>query len=651
MPGVLERVREPADLKKLSSADLEELVREIRELIIRVVMKNGGHLAASLGAVELTVALHLAFDSPKDKIIWDVGHQSYAHKILTGRADRFQTLRRFGGLSGYPSPSESSHDHFCAGHASTSISLAVGLATARDALGESYHVVAVIGDGGLTGGMAFEALNNLGHSRRRAIVVINDNTMSIAPSVGALSLQFSRLRAHPAYGRVKTDLDEIIRRIPVFGDDVARQVEKLKRGVKQLVVPGMFFEELGFTYLGPVPGHDIRAMERYFNAAKRMPGPVAVHVLTQKGKGYAPAEKEPERFHGVSRKREGNEYEIYPAGGTPKRQTYSEVFGSTMVRIAAKDKRIVALTAAMGSGTGLSEFQRLYPERFIDVGIAEQHAICAAVGMWKGGLTPVVAIYSTFLQRGYDQVMHDICLNGAGVVLAIDRAGIVGEDGATHHGVFDLAYLRHLPGIVIMAPRDGTDLERMLEFAISLKKPAAVRYPRSAVPEEISPRSGRAPLEEMCAELVYTSSMPGPSVGIVALGSMVEPCVLAAMELEGDGISCDVLDLRFAKPLDVESAIRLATKGGARRPLVVVEEHALACGVGSALLEGLAERGVWLEVHRIGLPDEFIPHGSREELLSEYGLDVRGIEAKIRAILGNEVRATAGTRQLREAKR
>ena len=473
MSNLLKQIHSLRDIRSMSLASLGELAREIRHELIKTVANNGGHLAPNLGVVELTLALHRVFNSPVDKIIWDVGHQCYVHKLLTGRKDEFGTLRQFGGICGFPRPSESIHDAFGTGHSSTSISAALGMAIARDLKGENHSVVAVIGDGAMTGGMAFEALNHAGHLKKNLIVVLNDNEMSIAQNVGAMSGYLTRLRTDPMYSRGKEEIEQLLRRIPI-GSTLLKFGERLKDSLKHLVVPGMLFEELGFTYLGPVDGHDLKAVTTILNQARNQKGPVLVHVLTKKGKGYRPAEENPDRFHGVG--------PFNPATGevikNSSAPSYSEVFGRTLTRLAQQDQSILAITAAMTSGTGLNSFARLFPGRFFDVGIAEQHAVTLAAGLAKEGYHPVVTIYSTFLQRAYDQILHDVCLQNLPVTFAIDRAGLVGEDGATHHGLFDYAYLRHIPNMVIMAPRDENELQHMLATAVQHPGPAAVRYPR-----------------------------------------------------------------------------------------------------------------------------------------------------------------------------
>lgn len=604
----LDTVESPADLKKLSWPQLEQLAAEIREELVETVSRTGGHLAPNLGVVELTLALHLVFDSPRDRIVWDVGHQSYVHKLVTGRGREFKKLRCFGGLSGFPSPAESEHDHFTVGHASTSISTALGLALARDLEGGRHAVVAVIGDGAMTGGLAFEAMNHAGHQRSNLIVVLNDNQMSIARNVGALAGYLGRLRTDPRYTHGKDELEVLLKRIPAVGPAVLRWAERLKDSLKYLLVPGMFFEELGFLYLGPVDGHSLPAVVEVLRRARSLSGPVLVHVCTRKGRGYPPAEKDPDRFHGPGPfNRETGELKV--KADAP---AYTEVFGRTLVELAADDPRVVAITAAMPSGTGLSEFARAYPDRFFDVGIAEAHAVTLAAGLARGGRKPVVAVYSTFLQRAFDNVMHDVCLNRLPVVLCVDRAGIVGEDGPTHHGLFDLSFLRALPGLTIMAPADEDELRHMLKTALLLPGPAVVRYPRGAACG--ADLTGRPRVLEVGTARLL---LQGRDLTLAALGTMVGPALQAARLLAEDGIAADVIDARFAKPLDEKLIVARAKATGR---LITMEEHVLAGGFGSALLEVLAGRRLTVPVLRLGIPDRFVEFGNQALLRERCGL-------------------------------
>ncbi|MDK2887582.1 MAG: 1-deoxy-D-xylulose-5-phosphate synthase [Thermoanaerobacter sp.] len=624
MKKLLAKINSPADLRALDINDLQQLAFEIRQEIIETVARNGGHLAPNLGVVELTLALHRVFQTPRDKIIWDVGHQSYVHKLVTGRRPVFHTLRQFGGISGFPRPQESEHDAFGTGHSSTSISAALGLALARDLKGDNYSVVAVIGDGAMTGGMAFEALNHAGHHKTGLIVVLNDNEMSIAPNVGGLARYLSRLRTDPMYSRGKEELEQLLKRIPAIGPRVIKVVDRIKDSLKYLVVPGMFFEELGFIYLGPIDGHDIQTMISVFQQAKATRGPVLVHVLTRKGRGYRPAEENAGKFHGIGPFEIKTGRVIKKPGQPP---SYTEVFGRSLVELARQDERIVAITAAMPSGTGLDQFAAAFPERFFDVGIAEQHAVTLGAGLAAGGLKPVVAIYSTFLQRAYDQVLHDVCLQNLPVTFALDRAGLVGEDGATHHGVFDFAYLRSIPNLVLMAPGDENELRRMLKTALEYPGPAALRYPRSA--------GTGCPLDEEILPLPVGKAQvlrEGDDVTLLAAGSMVSVASEAAMLLEQQGIQAAVINARFIKPLDEECISRYALR---TRRVVTIEEHVLQGGFGSAVLELLGDRGLRnVQVVRLGIPDEFIQHGSREILLARCGLTVEVLVNTVIKMLG-----------------
>lgn len=611
MEKLLPRINSPSDLEKLDLKGLELLCTELRRKIIATVAKNGGHLAPSLGVVELTVALHSTLNRPGDKIIWDVGHQAYAHKLLTGRYNRFDTLRQAGGLSGFPRRSESPYDYFGTGHSSTSLSAALGFAIARDLSGEDATICAVIGDGSLTAGMAFEALNHAGQLKKRLIAVLNDNEMSISKNVGALSAYLTRLRSDPGYSRLKEDVEFLLKRIPAIGSRVARTAERVKDAVRYMLVPGTLFEELGFTYLGPLDGHDIAILRDVLDHARRLNGPVLIHVLTKKGKGFPPAEKNPARYHGLGPfVAETGESLSQPV------KSYTDVFGETLVELATKRKEVVAICAAMTNGTGLAEFASRFPDRFFDVGIAEQHAVTLAAALAAAGLRPVVAIYSTFLQRAYDQVVHDVCLQNLPVVFCLDRAGLVGEDGATHQGVFDLAYLRHIPGISILAPRDAGELRHMLEMALAQPGPVAIRYPRA---EAEAPLPGRQPRGWGEGEILKE----GRDGMVLAVGSTVLPALRAAQALEASGISVGVTDARFVKPLPGTLLLGLARR---YRKLLTVEDHALAGGFGSAVLEFLSDKGLLVPVKRLGVADTFIEHASRKEQLAEQGLDEKGLQ-------------------------
>ncbi len=628
MPNYLSTINSPADLKRLSLEQLNALAREIRERIIEVTSTAGGHLASNLGVVELTIALHRVFDSPRDKIIWDVGHQSYAHKLLTGRREQFGTIRQAGGLSGFTRREESEHDFFGAGHGSTSISAALGFATARDLRGGKEHVVAVIGDGALTGGLALAALNQAGHAGRDLMVVLNDNEMSIARNVGALSAYLSSLRSavEPHVRRARAETARLLSRWPL-GDSVLEALDRFKDGLKHLVVPGMLFEELGFTYLGPIDGHNLGQLIEILESAKRLPGPLLVHVVTQKGRGYRPAERDPRRFHGTTPFSVDNgETEVSPTA------TFGQVLGQTLIEMAEHDPRVVAVSAAMLDGTGLAEFKRRFPDRCFDAGMAEEHAVCYAAGLAAAGLRPVVAIYSTFMQRAYDQIVHDVALQGLPVVLCLDRAGLVGDDGPTHHGAFDLSYLRHIPHLTVMAPASAGELRRMLGTALSLPGPAAIRYPRGPAPEEAL-SEGPAECSETNPPAVGQARVlrEGTDCALLAVGPLVWAAKEAAARLAENDIQCAVVDARFIKPLDEALLERLAREVGR---LVTIEENALAGGFGAAVAEFLEDRGLSdCRLARLGLPDRFVEHGERADLLAGLGLDASGITAAVRQLL------------------
>lgn len=611
--GILEKIDQPQDLRGLTYPELEQLAQEIRDEMIDVVSTNGGHLAPNLGVVELTLALHRVFDSPSDKLIWDVGHQSYIHKLLTGRQKEFKSLRLYNGLSGFPKRCESPHDCFETGHSSTSISAAVGFAKARDIRKEKNQVVAVIGDGAMTGGMAFEALNHAGHTKTKMIVVLNDNEMAIAHNVGAMSSYLNRLRTDPRYDRSKDEIGNLLKKIPGIGSKMAKAAEKAKDSLKYLLVPGLLFEELGFTYLGPINGHDQMALEQVLEQAKLVKEPVLVHVLTQKGKGYAPAEKNPSLFHGVGpfNKVTG---EITKKPAPP---TYTQVFGQTLCDIAEKDPRVVAITAAMPGGTGLNLFAQKFPDRFFDVGIAEQHAVTFSSALAFGGMKPVVSIYSTFYQRAYDQVLHDVCLPHANVVMAIDRAGVVGDDGPTHHGVFDISFLRVIPNLVFMAPKDEGELRHMLYTSLKLDGPVALRYPRS-VGQGVDLSEDLMELPVGKAEVIQE----GKDLTLIGIGPMVYTCMAAAVELHHRGVEATVINLRYINPLDKESILRYARM---TKRIITVEDHMLAGGMGSAVVEVLADEGLAdVVVERLGY-EEYADQGAINLLHQGYGLSVVGI--------------------------
>ena len=618
MAKILDAIREPADIRKLAPEELSKLAEEIRGLILETVARNGGHLGSNLGVVELTLALHLAFDSPRDKIVWDVGHQCYTHKILTGRKDRFDGLRRCGGILGFPCREESEHDAYNTGHASTALSAALGMAVARDKAGQSHHVVAVVGDGSLTGGVALEALNQIGHLRERLIIVLNFNEMSISINVGAWSKYFSYLVSGQRYIRIKDQAKSILRKVPQLGRPVIKAGRALEELVKKTLFPGLVFKELGIRYIGPVHGHNVQSLVEAFETAKTSDGPVLIQCVTQKGKGYQPARLHPEKFHGAG--------PFKVATGEPLQRewgpSFSSVFGQAMIEIARKDPKVLAITAAMGEGTGLREFSEKLPDRFFDVGIAEQHAVTFASGLAISGLKPVVAIYSTFLQRAYDQVYHDICLMDLPVVLVLDRAGIVPDDGPTHQGVNDIAYLRNMPNMIVMAPKDEAELRHMLWSALSYGHPASVRFPKAKglgvpldAPLEVLPL-GRSELVKEGRDLLF------------AVGNMVRPALDAALELEKEGISLAVVNARFVRPLDGETILRFAGPGSA---VVTVEEGVVDGGAGSAVRELLDREGRFgIRFKSIGLPVGAYPMGKADEIRAMVGLDVPGLVRQIR---------------------
>ncbi|MEJ2282483.1 MAG: 1-deoxy-D-xylulose-5-phosphate synthase [Desulfobacterales bacterium] len=613
----LEKIESPADLKKLDRKDLPVLADEIRKVIVDVVSKTGGHLASSLGAVELAIAIHYVFDTPRDKLIWDVGHQAYAHKLLTGRRDQFPSLRQHNGIAGFTRIDESPYDTLSTGHSSTSISASLGVAHAKYLKKEKSKVIAVIGDGSMTAGLAYEGLNQAGDKFKDSelIVILNDNDMSISHNVGALSSFLSRTLSGKRLQEARKDFGEFLRSLPKIGDDVYQWAKRTEESVKTFTTPGMLFEAFNFEYFGPINGHKLNHLIDILNNIKYLKEPVLLHVTTQKGKGYAPAEKNPVYFHGCGCFEVETGNCIDPKSTIP---SYTDIFGQTMLRLAQKDERIVAVTAAMPEGTGLAKFAQTYPDRFFDVGIAEQHGVTFAAGMATEGLKPVVAIYSTFLQRAYDQVLHDVCLDGLPVVFAIDRGGIVGEDGATHHGLFDLSYLRCLPNMVIMAPADENDLQRMLATAIEHDGPIALRYPRGA--------ATGAPLDETIRPLPLGKAkilQNGDDILILAIGRSVVDALEASRELKDKGISATVVNCRFVKPLDREVISSLAAK---IPRVITAEENALQGGFGSAVLEELNDAGVvGLRIERIGVADTFVEHGPQKLLRSLYGIDAAAI--------------------------
>ena len=623
MTGLLNNIKSPQDLKKISVKDLSQLAGEIRDRIIQVTSKNGGHVAPSLGAVEIAIAVHYLLDAPKDKILWDVGHQAYAHKLLTGRAHAFDTLRQLGGISGFPNKNESIYDCFTVGHSSTSISQGLGQACARDLNGEDYKVVCVIGDAALAGGMAFEALNNAGQMQKDIMIVLNDNEHSISRSVGALSRYLNKIMVNPIYNKVREDLQKLIKRVPVFGFKAFRAARKLEEGLKNLLIPGMLFEELGIRYFGPIDGHNINTLIEVFGNVLKFKEPRIVHVITKKGKGYKFAEEKPVDFHGKS-PFDINTGDSSGAGVSHRESaTFSDIFEKKLVDLAQNDKKIVAITAAMRDGTGLTQFAERFPDRFFDVGIAEGHAVAFGASLAKGGLKPVIAIYSTFLQRGYDQIVHDVSLQDLPVILCLDRAGLVGEDGPTHHGVFDIAYLRHIPNLTIMAPRDGLEFEKMLELAVNLNKPCAIRYPRGKAASHI-PASTFEPIKLGQSEMLRK----GKDMAIIAIGSMVSGSIRIADILSEDHIEAYVINARFVKPIDKEMLQNITSKVN---KIVTIEEGVCEGGFGSAVLEFMEQEKIkGITVKRIGLPDHFIEHGKREELFKKYHLTADQIAETIK---------------------
>ncbi len=626
--GILNRIESPADLKGLTEAERSTLADEMRALIIDTVSRTGGHLASNLGAIELAIAIHTAFDSPVDKIVWDVSHQSYPHKLLTGRRDAFATLRQGGGLSGFTRRDESEHDAFGAGHASTSISAALGLAKARDLRGTDEHVIAVIGDGSMTGGLALEAMNNAEILDTNIIVILNDNTMSISENVGALALHLSKLRMKPLYKRVEARAKEMVERMPA-GRTLARTAEGFSHGVIRLLgsKAGAVFEELGFTYLGPIDGHNTEILIDVLEKARGLQGPILVHAITQKGRGYEFAESNARGFHGIS----GFDIQDGSIERAAGNTSYTKAFSETLVELAAEDDRIVAITAAMPDGAGLAKFAETYPDRFFDVGIAEEHAVTFAAGLAAGGFRPVVALYSTFLQRAYDQIIHDVCLQNLPVVFAVDRAGLVGEDGPTHHGVFDLSYLRHVPGLVVAAPKDTIELRNLLATALRHDGPMAIRYPRGGGPCEYE-----ASTPEILAIGQGERLTQGTDAAIIAIGSTVYPAVEASASLIKDGLSVEVINARFAKPLDESLLLGLFERN---LPIIVAEDNTIIGGFGSAVLELASSKGYPLnKIKRIGIPDAFVEHDTPEALYERMGFTAAGIAEAARSLVPDPLR-------------
>ncbi|MGQ9509205.1 MAG: 1-deoxy-D-xylulose-5-phosphate synthase [Thermodesulfobacteriota bacterium] len=624
MAKLLDLIRYPSDVKKLDLEEMAALCVEIREEILNTVSRTGGHLSSNLGVVELTVILHHVFDLPPDKLVWDVGHQSYAHKLLTGRRERFHTLRQYQGLSGFPKREESPFDSFDSGHSGTSISAALGMAEAKRKKGEEGRVIAIIGDGSMTAGLAFEGLNQVGHIDEDLIVVLNDNEMSISPNVGALSSYLNRLMTGQFVNRFREEIKSFLETLPSIGKSVLRFAKQAEESLKGFLMPGLLFEELGLKYIGPIDGHRLDYLLETFQNVKKLKGPILVHVITKKGKGYPPAERDPSRYHSVSPfKIETGELLSSKPSNPP---TYTEIFGETLCELAKEDRRIVAITAAMQSGTGLEEFSRKFPDRFYDIGIAEQHAVTFAAGLALEGMKPVVAIYSTFLQRAYDQILQDVCLQNLPVVFALDRGGIVGEDGPTHHGLFDFSYLRHIPNLIVMVPKDENELRHMMKTAIDCQRPVAFRYPKSkgvGVKRDDVLQSLEIGKGELLRE--------GKDALILAIGSTVYPSLLAAGRLESIGFKVAVINCRFLKPLDDNLLCEWAKRIGV---VLTVEENVLQGGFGSAVLELFQERNLKeVQVKRLGIPDHFVEHGSQSILREKYRIDEKGIFEELRGML------------------
>lgn len=615
----LGKINSPRDLKKMDQKDLPKLAMEIRQEIVDVISETGGHLASSLGAVELAVAIHYVLDAPGDKILWDIGHQAYAHKLLTGRRNSFKTIRQLGGISGFPNKNESEYDLFTTGHSSTSLSSAIGLAAARDLRGSDEKVAVVIGDAALANGMAFEAMNHIGHIKKDIIVILNDNELSISKTVGALSHYLNSIMVNPIYNKIRSDAQELVKKIPKFGTRALKAAKKLEEGIKNLLVPGVFFEELGFRYFGPVDGHSIDGLVHNLRRIMEFKGPILLHAVTKKGKGYKFSEEKPSYFHGSS------PFNKASGESTKKKKTatFTSTFSEKIVELGSRRGDIVAVSAAMLGGTGLDEFAKKYPKRIFDVGIAEEHAVTFSAALARGGFKPFIAIYSTFLQRAYDQIIHDVCLQDLGVVFCLDRAGLVGEDGMTHNGIFDIAYMRHIPGMIVAAPKDFNELKGMMELAANSDKPFSIRYPRGGQLFGLGENMPSKRLELGKAEVIKD----GKHVVILALGSMVAVSLKAAELLSKNGVNASVVNARFVKPLDSELIEDLSKKF---KKFVTIEEGVISGGFGSAVLEFIDRENIKdVELKALGLPDEFIEHGGREELIRKYHLTPDGIAAVI----------------------
>ena len=622
MGRLLNQINEPNDIKKIDPREYRLLAKEIRQFLVHKISMTGGHLASNLGAVELTMALHLCLDFPNDSLVWDVGHQSYTHKLLTGRKEGFDTLRQFGGMSGFPKRSESNCDAFDTGHSSTSISAGLGYAMAREITGEKYKVISVIGDGALTGGMAYEALNNASKLKSNLIIVLNDNKMSISENVGGVSRYLSGLRTAESYQGLKNGITNSLNSIPKYGERIVEKIRKTKNGIKQLVIPGMLFENMGILYLGPVDGHNMRQMMRLFNEAKRVKGPVVVHVLTEKGRGYEPARQNPDMFHGIG------PFDIKTGKPTQKKVCpgYTDVFADALCQVAAEEEKLVAITAAMPDGTGLKKFSQRFPDRFFDVGIAEEHAVSFAAGLALGGVVPVVAIYSSFLQRAVDQMLHDVCMQKLHVIFAVDRAGLVGADGETHQGNFDISYLSMMPGMTVMAPKNDWELKEMLRFAVKADGPVAIRYPRGNAYQGL--QEYQTAVEMGKSEVLHS----GCKVAVLALGSMVEICAEVCSELQKEGIDSTFVNVRFVKPLDTALLDQLARNHSL---VVTVEENVQNGGFGQQVCGYMEEHHPGIQVLPVAIPDRFVPHGGVDSLRVQLGLSANAIAEKIKKISGN----------------
>lgn len=617
---ILDRIQKANDIKNLTESEIEELRFEIRQFLLESISVTGGHLASNLGVVELTMALHLAFSLPEDKLIWDVGHQAYTHKILTGRKEGFVSLRQYGGMSGFPKSNESDSDCFNTGHSSTSISAGLGLAAAREITGEDYHVVSIIGDGALTGGMAYEALNNASQIKKNFIIVLNDNNMSISENVGGMNMYLSNFRTADAYRDLKMGVMNSLHKVPVVGDKMVKSIRNAKSSIKQLFVPGMFFEEMGIIYLGPVDGSNIKEMVRVFNEAKRVDGPVLVHVMTKKGAGYLPAENNPSRFHGA----EPFDIETGLPLKKKEKSSYTDIISQAMCKLAEKEPKIVAITAAMADGTGLTKFAKEYPNRFYDVGIAEQHAVTFAAGLAKAGLKPVFAVYSSFLQRAYDQVLHDVCIQNLPVVFAIDRGGLVGSDGETHQGIFDLSYLSSIPNMTVMAPKNKYELADMMKYAVGFEGPIAVRYPRGTAYDGL--KEYRSPIEFGKSEVIKK----GSKIAFFALGSMVETAQEVVNRLAEQGVEATLINARFAAPFDKDMVVSLAKEHDI---LVTLEENVLSGGFGEHVSSFVGEKDLELKVQIVAIPDAYVEHGNVSILKKDIGIDADTIYEKVIELL------------------